>query len=87
LFFLVSLLAFLAMPAINAVSRHFEHEADRYGVEVIHRIVADPNQVASHYFEKSGEMKCLRTRPKLVHESLVLGPSAILRTRAFRRYL
>ncbi|MGA2001813.1 MAG: M48 family metallopeptidase [Terriglobales bacterium] len=56
LMFLITLLAFLATPAFNAVSRHFEHEADRYGLEVIHGIVSDPNQVAAHYFEKSGEM-------------------------------
>ncbi len=56
LILLVSLLAFLATPIFNAVSRHFEHEADRYGLEVVHGIVADPNQVAAHYFEKSGEM-------------------------------
>lgn len=52
----ITALAFLATPAFNAVSRHFEHEADRYGLEVIHGIVPDPNQVAAHYFEKSGEM-------------------------------
>ncbi|MGB9233232.1 MAG: M48 family metallopeptidase [Terriglobales bacterium] len=56
LLLLISLLAFLATPIFNGVSRHFEHEADRYGLEVIHGIVADPNQVAAHYFEKSGEM-------------------------------
>jgi STE24 endopeptidase len=56
LLFLISLLAFLATPVFNAVSRYFEHEADRYGLEVIHGIVANPNQVAAHYFEKSGEM-------------------------------
>jgi STE24 endopeptidase len=63
LFFLVSLLAFFAMPVINAVSRHFEHEADRYGLEVIHGIVANPNQVAAHYFEKSGEMNLSEPDP------------------------
>jgi len=56
LLFLISLLAFLATPAFNAESRYFEHEADRYGLEVIHGIVPNPNQVAAHYFEKSGEM-------------------------------
>jgi len=56
LFFVITALSFLATPAFNAVSRHFEHEADRYGLEVIHGIVANPNQVAAHYFEKSGEM-------------------------------
>jgi Zn-dependent protease with chaperone function len=56
LLFLITALAFLATPAFNAVSRHFEHEADRYGMEVTHGIIANPNQVAAHYFEKSGEM-------------------------------
>jgi STE24 endopeptidase len=56
LLLVITVLAFLATPAFNAVSRHFEHEADRYGMEVVHGIVADPNQVAAHYFEKSGEM-------------------------------
>ena len=56
LLFVITLLAFLATPAFNSVSRHFEHEADRYGLEVIHGIVPNPNQVAAHYFETSGEM-------------------------------
>lgn len=56
LLLVITVLAFLATPAFNAVSRHFEREADRYGMEVIHGIVPDENQVAAHYFEKSGEM-------------------------------
>jgi STE24 endopeptidase len=56
LLLVITLLAFLATPAFNAVSRHFEHEADRYGLEVIHGIVANPNAVAVRYFQKSGEM-------------------------------
>jgi STE24 endopeptidase len=55
LLFVITLLAFLATPLFNGVSRHFEHEADRYGLEVIHGIVDNPNQVAAHYFETSGE--------------------------------
>jgi STE24 endopeptidase len=56
LLFLISLLSFLASPAFNTVSRHFEHEADRYGLEVTHGIVPNQSQVAAHYFEKSGEI-------------------------------
>jgi len=56
LILLISVLVFFATPAFNAISRHFEHEADRYGIEVIHGIVANGNQVAAHYFEKSGEL-------------------------------
>ena len=55
LMFVITLFAFLATPLFNGVSRHFEHEADRYGLEVIHGIVDNPNQVAAHYFEASGE--------------------------------
>lgn len=55
LYFVITVLAFFATPAFNGVSRHFEHEADRYGLEVIHGIVPNPNQVAAHYFQKSGE--------------------------------
>jgi STE24 endopeptidase len=55
LLFVITLLAFFATPLFNGVSRHFEHEADRYGLEVIHGIVPNPNQVAAHYFQKSGE--------------------------------
>jgi STE24 endopeptidase len=55
LMLVITVLAFLATPVFNAVSRHFEHEADRYGLEVIHGIVTNPNQVAAHYFQKSGE--------------------------------
>jgi len=91
LFLLISLLAFLATPAFNAVSRHFEHEADRYGLEVIHGIVANPNQVAVHYFEKSGEVNLSDpspnwfikmwfydhpTRPERVHFAATYDPWA-----------
>lgn len=55
LLLVISLLTFLSTTAFNTVSRHFEHEADRYAIEVVHGIVANPNQVAAHYFEKSGE--------------------------------
>jgi STE24 endopeptidase len=82
-------LAFLVTPAFNGVSRHFEHEADRYGIEVIHGIVANPNQVAARYFEKSGEINLADpdpstfdkiwffdhpTRPERVHFAATYDP-------------
>jgi len=51
-----NLFVFLASPVFNTVSRHFEHEADRYGLEVIHDIVPDAGQVAARYFQTSGEL-------------------------------
>ena len=56
-------LAFFATPAFNSVSRYFEHEADRYGLEVIHGIVPGQSQVAAHYFEKSGEINLADPNP------------------------
>jgi Zn-dependent protease with chaperone function len=56
LLLLLTFYAFLASPIFNTVSRHFEHEADRYGLEVIHGIVPDQSQVAAGYFQKSGEL-------------------------------
>lgn len=63
LFFILSLLAFLATPAFNAISRHFEHEADRYGVEVIHGIVPNAQQAAARGFERSGELDLADPNP------------------------
>lgn len=68
LLFVIGLLAFLATPLFNGVSRHFEHEADRYGLEVIHGIVENPNQVAAHYFQKSGEMNLADPDPSTFDE-------------------
>jgi len=51
-----SILVFFGTPIFNTISRHFEHEADRYGLEVIHGIVPDPQQTAAHYFQTSGEL-------------------------------
>ncbi len=36
---ILSVLTFLATPVFNAVSRHYEHQADQYGLEVIHGLV------------------------------------------------
>jgi Zn-dependent protease with chaperone function len=66
LLFLLSLLTFLATPLFNASSRHFEHEADLYGLEVVHGIVPNPQQVAAHYFEKSGEINLADPHPSML---------------------
>jgi STE24 endopeptidase len=63
LMLLLSVLSFLATPVFNGISRHYEHEADRYGIEVIHGIVPNANQVAAHYFEKSGEINLNEASP------------------------
>lgn len=56
LMLVLSLLSFVATPAFNAVSRHFEHQADQYGLEVIHGLVPDSSHVAAMSFQKLGEV-------------------------------
>jgi Zn-dependent protease with chaperone function len=47
---------FLALPVTNGFSRVQEHAADVYGLEVIHGIVPDSNEVAAHAFQVFGEV-------------------------------
>jgi len=63
LLLLLSVLTFLASPAFNTVSRYFEHEADRYGLEVIHGLVPDANQVAAQYFQMSSALNLADPNP------------------------
>jgi Zn-dependent protease with chaperone function len=49
-------LLLLSTPIGNAFTRYQEHEADRYGLEVIHGIVDDPGEVAAQAFEVEGEI-------------------------------
>ncbi len=55
LILIISVLTFLATPAFNAVSRHYEHQADQYGLEVIHGLVPDAQLSAAQAFQILGE--------------------------------
>jgi Zn-dependent protease with chaperone function len=55
LLFAISIANFLTEPAGSAFSRYFEHQADVYGQEAIHGIVADPEKTAVAAFNKLGE--------------------------------
>ncbi len=55
LMLIISVLTFLATPAFNAVSRHYEHQADQYGLEVIHGLVPDTQLSAAQAFQILGE--------------------------------
>jgi STE24 endopeptidase len=50
----VSIASFVLEPVGNAISRHFEHQADIYGQEAIHGIVADPQSTAVAAFNDLG---------------------------------
>jgi Zn-dependent protease with chaperone function len=52
----VAVLSFAAEPATNSFSRILEHNADIYGLEVIHGIVPDAPQAAARAFQILGEV-------------------------------
>lgn len=56
LLFLLSVFSFVANPLVNAYSRHQEHQADQYGLEVTHGLTPDSGQVAAQAFQKLGEV-------------------------------
>jgi len=55
LLFVASIANFLLEPAGNAISRHFEHQADVYGQEAIHNLVPDPQKTAVAEFNDLGK--------------------------------
>ena len=56
LLLIVTVFSLLAEPLVNGYSRWQEHQADIYGLEVVHGIVPDSPQVASHAFQVLGEV-------------------------------
>jgi STE24 endopeptidase len=51
----LTVLVFLASPLINGISRYYEHQADQFGLEVAHGVVADPNAAEVHALQVLGE--------------------------------
>lgn len=49
-------ISFLALPVVNGYSRVVEHNADVFGLEVIHGLVPDSSRVAAHAFQIMGEI-------------------------------
>jgi Zn-dependent protease with chaperone function len=56
LLLLLQILLFLSSPAINWFSRMQEHAADVYGLEVIHGLISNSEEVAAHSFQVLGEL-------------------------------
>ena len=54
LLLLLTIFTFGARPIENAFSRHIEHQADQYGLEVTHGLTAKSAQVAARSFEELG---------------------------------
>jgi STE24 endopeptidase len=51
----LSIAGFVLTPVSNAVSRHFEHQADVYGQEAIHGLVPDAQKTTVSSFNHLGE--------------------------------
>jgi STE24 endopeptidase len=56
LLLLLQILLFFSSPAINWFSRMQEHAADVYGLEVIHGLIPNSDEVAAHSFQVLGEL-------------------------------
>ena len=56
LILLLTVFGFLFTPISNVYGRHLEHQADQYGLEVIHGLVPDAPVVAAHAFQILGEV-------------------------------
>jgi STE24 endopeptidase len=63
LMLLLSVFTFVVNPITSAVSRHFEHQADQYGLEVTHGLTADSGQVAAQSFQILGEVDLADPKP------------------------
>jgi len=56
LLLLLQVLLFVSSPVISGCSRMQEHAADVYGLEVIHGLVPNSEEVAAHAFQVLGEL-------------------------------
>jgi STE24 endopeptidase len=52
----LTLLVVLSDPLVNGISRHYEHQADQFGLEVAYGIVLDPNAAEAHALQTLGEV-------------------------------
>ncbi len=48
-------LTFLSSPLVNGISRHYEHQADQFALEVTYGVVPDPNAAEARAFQILGE--------------------------------
>jgi Zn-dependent protease with chaperone function len=51
-----TLMVFLSAPLVNGISRHYEHQADQFGLEVAFGIVPDPNAAEVHSLQVLGDV-------------------------------
>jgi STE24 endopeptidase len=52
---IAAIVMFLSSPGLNGFSRYLEHQADVYGLEVVHGLVPNSSEVAAASFQHLGE--------------------------------
>jgi Zn-dependent protease with chaperone function len=63
LMLLLAIFTFALNPLTNAISRHYEHQADQYGLEVTHGLTTDSGQVAAQSFNVLGDVDLADPQP------------------------
>lgn len=78
---------FLGEPVMNSISRIQEHDADIYGLEVMHGVVPDPQQAAAQAFQIMGEISLADPSPSpFIEFWLYSHPSVSERVRFAAEY-
>ena len=77
LMLLLSILFFVASPLASAYSRHYEHQADQYGLEVTHGLTPDSGQVAAQAFQILGDVDLADPEPNPVNVFLFYSHPSI----------
>jgi STE24 endopeptidase len=60
---LFTIFAFVGNPVASAISRHYEHEADQYALEVTHDLTSNPAQACAQAFQVLGEIGLSDPKP------------------------
>jgi STE24 endopeptidase len=66
LLLLVSIFSFIGSPIGSAFSRHIEHQADQFGLEVTYGLTPDSNQIAAQSFQILGQVDLADPAPNPV---------------------
>jgi len=66
LLLLVSVFSFIGNPIGSAFSRHIEHQADQFGLEVTYGLTPDCNQIAAQSFQILGQVDLADPAPNPV---------------------
>jgi len=74
---LLSVFFALALPVFNAYSRHYEHQADQYALEVTHGLTPDSGQAGAQTFQILGEVNLSDPEPNPVAVFLYYDHPAI----------